>query len=209
AITIDGALDEDVWQRPGHALGQSLDGEPYPGPDEAGEPTLVWFAWTEEALLVAGRLPDVDLWSEYSAQDDPLYRQEAFEVFVAGDNSGARYLEYQVSARGVTFDARFPRYRKGDEAWDSSFATAVALRGTVNDDRDRDVGWDVEVAIPWTELCQETAVPCPPRAGQSLRVNVFRLERPGRTGSLGLSLSPTRTPDFHAWANAAVLELAP
>jgi hypothetical protein len=63
----------------------------------------------------------------YVAQDDPLYKQEAFELFVAGSGEGTRYLEYQVSARGVTFDARFARYRKGDEAWDSSWRTAVAM----------------------------------------------------------------------------------
>jgi hypothetical protein len=40
-----------------------------------------------------------------------------------------------------------------------------------------------------------------------LRVNAFRLERPDRKRSDALALSPTRAPDFHAWANAAELEL--
>ncbi len=212
-ITLDGRLEERVWAGEGSALGDSLVGEPLDGPAHAGAgfpgPTRVWFAWDERALYVAGDLPDPDLFSEFARQDDPLYKQEAFELFVSADNSGTRYLEYQVSARGVTFDARFPRYRKGDEAWDSRWEVAVDARGTVNDARDRDDGWSVEVAVPWSELCEETAVNCPPAAGQRLRVNVFRLEKIARKRSLGLALSPTRRPDFHAWTNAAILELAP
>ncbi|MCB9703821.1 MAG: carbohydrate-binding family 9-like protein [Myxococcales bacterium] len=202
AITIDGALDEAAWQGPGAALVESLGGEPHPDP-----PTEVWLAWDDRHLLVAGRLPDPDLWTTFEAQDDPLYQQEAFEVFVAGDGSGRRYLEYQVAASGLTFDARFPTYRKGDEAWDSAWTTAVQRDGTLNDAGDRDRGWSVEAAIPWDELCAETTITCPPRPGQRLRLNVFRLERPDRKRSLGLALSPTLTPDFHAWQNAAEVEL--
>lgn len=218
-ITIDGRLDEAVWtQQAGAALTQSLDGEPdaaaslppEPGTLGALEPargTRVAFAWDDDNLYAAADVPDDDLWTDYTRQDDPLYKQEAFELFVAGTNEGRRYLEYQVSARGVTFDARFPRYRAGEEGWDSRWVTAVQAEGTVNDARDRDRGLLVEVAIPWEELCAETEIACPPRAGMKLRVNAFRLERAGRKRAIGLSLSPTRAPDFHAWDNAAVLEL--
>jgi hypothetical protein len=141
-----------------------------------------------------------------SAQDDPLYKQEAFELFVAGSGEGTRYLEFQVSARGVTFDAMFATHRKGDEGWDSSWRTAVKIAGTL-EPGDRDRGWTTEVAVPWAELCEHTAIVCPPRPGMRVRVNAFRLERPDRKRTSALALSPTRVPDFHAWANAAELEL--
>jgi hypothetical protein len=85
-----------------------------------------------------------------------------------------------VSARGVTFDARFPRYRAGDEAWDSAWRTAVRHARHANAAGDRDLGWSTELAIPWDELCRETAVVCPPAPGMRLRINAFRLERPDR-----------------------------
>jgi hypothetical protein len=219
AISVDGRLDEAVWQeQAGASLTDSLDGEPDPthvarapaGSLGALEPrygTRVAFAWDEQFLYAAADLPDVDLWSDFSAQDEPLYKQEAFELFVAATGEGRDYLEYQVSPRGVTFDAHFPRHRAGDEGWDSGWRTAVQAEGTVNDARDRDRGFTVEVAIPWAELCEKTALTCPPRAGMELRVNAFRLEREGRKRPIGLSLSPTRVPDFHAWDNAAVLVL--
>ncbi|HEY8375049.1 MAG TPA: carbohydrate-binding family 9-like protein, partial [Nannocystis sp.] len=218
-LTIDGRLDEAVWaQQGGTPLTQSLDGEPDEAATLPPEPgtlgmlefargTRVAFAWDDEHLYAAADVPDEDLWTDYTQQDDPLYKQEAFELFVAATNEGRRYLEYQVSARGVTFDARFPRYRAGDEAWDSRWRTAVRAEGTVNNARDRDRGMTVEVAIPWAELCEETEIACPPRAGMKLRVGAFRLERAGRKRPIALSLSPTRVPDFHAWNNAAVLEL--
>lgn len=219
AIAVDGRLAEAAWAgQAGATLGQSLDGEPDPqwvGEAAAGslgalDPRLgtrVAFAWDELNLYAAADVPDVDLWSDYTQQDEPLYKQEAFELFVAAGNDGRRYVEFQVSARGVTFDARFPRHRAGDEAWDSRWRTAVQAEGTVDEPRDRDRGFVVEVAIPWDELCQETGIVCPPRAGMELRVNAFRLEREGRRRPIGLSLSPTRVPDFHAWDNAAVLVL--
>ncbi len=199
---VDGALGEQTWERPPALLVESLDGEPGPQP-----PTEVWFAWDADNLYVAGDLPDDDLWTTYGAQDDPLYKQEAFELFIAGDRTGKRYLEYQVSARGITFDARFPAYRRGDESWDSRWLTAVDVDGTINDARDRDRGWTVEVAIPWSELCAETTVLCPPAPGTTLNVNVFRLDHPGRKETVATALSPTLRPDFHAWENAAHLEL--
>ena len=218
-VTIDGAIEEATWARAATLLVESLDGEPDPtaravkldalGEDAlaAGRGTTVRLAWDPAYLYVAASLPDADMWSEYAAQDDPLYKQEAFELFIAASGDGTRYLEYEVSARGVTFDARFARYRVGEEAWDSKWRTAVRAVGTVNDARRVDLGWSTELAIPWAEVCEETGVVCPPRAGMKLRINAFRLERPDRKRTQALALSPTRAPDFHAWANAAELEL--
>lgn len=199
---LDGELDEAIWAGDGSVLVDSLDGEPI-----AGAPTRAWLAWDDAALYLAADMPDGDLWSTFTAQDEPLYHQEVLELFVAGDGEGSGYLEYQVSPRGVTFDARFAAYRRGDEGWDSRWQTAVVALGTIDDASDRDLGWRAEVAIPWAEICANTAATCPPRAGQALRVNVFRIERRGRKEAIGMALSPTLRPDFHAWANAAVLEL--
>ncbi|NVB41314.1 carbohydrate-binding family 9-like protein [Pseudenhygromyxa sp. WMMC2535] len=208
-ITLDGELDEAVWRmRPPARLLSSLDGEP----DEAleaglGGPTQVWFAWDEAQLYVAASLPDPDLYAPHRERDDPLYREEAFEVFWAADDSARRYLEHQVSARGVHFDARFPRYREGDEGWDGSWRSALSLDGAL-DPRGGDRGWRVELAFPWSELCAHTKISCPPKPGQVLRGNVFRLEKPDREAQHGLALSPTLAPDFHAWQNAARIILS-
>ncbi len=186
----------------GHALVGSVDGEPAEGPA-----TSVWFAWSDRGLYWAGQVPDPDMWSDYENHDDPLYKQEVMELFLAADNSETRYLEYELSARNVTFDASFARYRRGDEAWDSAWRTRVDVRGTINDASDQDEGWSFEAMIPWSELCEHTDVACPVGPGTQLWANVFRLENPGRKRRVGLALTPTFAPDFHDWNHAAVLEL--
>lgn len=207
SITLDGVLDEGAWQAAPALLLTSREGEPGAEIDEQlGGPTKVWFAWDSDALYVAGSLPDPDLYAPHRERDEPLYRDEAFELFIAGDNSGARYLEHQVSARNVQFDARFPKYREGDEGWDGSWRSAVALDGEL-ERRGGDRGWTVELAFAWSELCEHTKLECPPKPGQQLRVNVFRLDKPDRKRQVGLALSPTLEPDFHAWRNAAELLL--
>jgi len=207
APTLDGALDEAIWQREPAVLVHSRTGEPAIDVDaRLGGPTRVWFAWDRQHLYVAASLPDRDLYAPHLQRDDPLYRDEALEIFIAGDASGDHYLEHQVSARGVMFDARFASYRKGDEGWDGSWRAAIQLDGEL-DDRGADRGWTVELAFSWAELCRHSSVRCPVEPGASLRINVFRLDKPDRRAQVGLALSPTIEPDFHAWQNAAELWL--
>jgi hypothetical protein len=202
---LDGRLDEPGWAAAEpHPMVHSLDGEPY---DE--RPSTVRLGWDAAALYVAAEIDDPDVWSEYERRDDPLWNQEVFELFVLGAADRRRYLELQVSPRGTAFDARFARYRDGDEAWNGRWQAAVDLRGTLDDRRDRDDGWSVELSIPWAEICEHTQTTCPPAPGQTLRINAFRFERPQGEGRppVGLSLAPPRVPDFHAPEFSAVLEL--
>ncbi|MEX1363069.1 MAG: carbohydrate-binding family 9-like protein [Nannocystaceae bacterium] len=203
APTLDGRLDEPGWAAAvAVPMVHSLDGEPYDA-----RPSTVRFGWDAEALYVGAEIVDPDVWSEYPQRDDPLWNQEVFEVFVFGDDRRRDYLELQVSPRGTVFDARFERYRKGEPAWNGQWRSAVELRGTLDQRRDRDEGWSAELAIPWSEICEHTEVRCPVAAGRTLRLNAFRFERPRGAAPVGLAVSPPLVPDFHAPENAAVLEL--
>ncbi len=203
-VAIDGVLDDAVWATaPALRLVESLDGEP------ALPRTVAQLAWDETALYLAVTGEDDDVWSEYGRRDEPLWKQEAIELFLFGDASRQRYLELQLSPRGVAFDARFERYRKGDEDWDGSWRGAAVVDGTVDRRDDRDRAVVVEFAVPFAEICANTATRCPPQPGDVLRINVFRLDRPRRGSPVALALSPTRVSDFHAPENAATLELLP
>ncbi len=202
--TLDGRLDDSGWASAiAYPMVHSLHGEPY-----RARPGTVRWAWDTQALYVAAEIEDPDVWSDYRAHDDPLWNQEVFEVFVFGDDRRREYLELQVSPRGVTFDARFDRYRKGEPGWNGTWRSAVDLRGSTLDDRgDRDRGWSVELSIPWAEICAHTEVVCPVTEGTTLRINAFRFERPAKGSAVGLAVSPPLVADFHAPENSAVLEL--
>ena len=51
------------------------------------------------------------------------------------------------------------------------------MHGTVNDDRDRDEGWTVELAFPWKEmrwLAKGDGRSLPPRPEDTWRIDLFR-----------------------------------
>lgn len=202
APVIDGELSEGEWPGEGFELVESLEGEPV-----RIDRTRVWFGWDERALYVAAKLDDRDIWSDYEQRDDPLYRQEAFELFIAGGPSVELYLEYQVSARNVVFDAAFQGHRNGDEGFNGMWEHAVKVDGTINQRKDRDRGWTVELAFAWPELCAQTRLECPVGEGTPLRINAFRLDKDAKGRQRGQALAPTRQPDFHHWASAAKVRL--
>jgi hypothetical protein len=180
----------------------SLEGEPVGSPRSE-----VWMAWDPQAIYVAARLEDRDIWGDYTKRDDPIYREEAFEVFFGAGERVRRYLEFQVSPQGVVFDAAFTGPRKGGEAWNGEWTQAVLVDGTLDNRRDRDRQWTVELAFPWSTLCGDTDLPCEVSTGTSLRMNLFRLDKDAKGRQSGQALTPTRKPDFHNWAAAATITL--
>lgn len=201
---LDGVVDDAAWaSTTAIALGDSLEGETIT-PD-----AQVRVGWTADALYVAVEIADADVWSDFREQDDPVWKEEVFELFLFGDASRRRYLELQVSPRGVTFDARFATYRKGDEAWDGPWTSAARTDGTLDRRDDRDRGWSAELAVPLAMICEHTTTACPMREGSTTRINAFWIDRPKRGQPNAWSIAPTRVTDFHAPEAAVVLELAP
>lgn len=202
SITIDGSDSDWPAESQPRALVHSLNGR-----SEVAHKTKVRFLWKREALFIFAQLQDKDLWAPDTQRDAPLYRKEALEIFISSDGSATDYLELEFSAANVIFDARFERHRKGERSYDGPWQHAVQLDGTLNNARDRDRGWSVEMALPWAELCAQTRIYCPPLPGSVLRVNVFRLESPRRKAQEGTALSAVYRPDFHAMDRAAFLRL--
>jgi hypothetical protein len=54
--------------------------------------------------------------------------------------------------------------------------TAVHVDGTLNDSRDSDRGWSVELAIPWKPLCELRLEQHQPKNGEEWRVNFSRVQ---------------------------------
>jgi hypothetical protein len=71
-------------------------------------------------------------------------------------------------------------YRDGGpalNAWEiPGLKTGVHVRGTLNDPKDEDRGWTVELALPWTVLAEFANRATPPRDGDQWRMNFSRVE---------------------------------
>lgn len=196
---IDGALDDLAWRAAEEVvLGNSFDGS------RTAVRTTARLVHDGHHLYVAFACEDRDIFSTFTERDQPLYTQEVVEIFLDADGDGATYNELQVSPRNVLFDAFFPARRQGmDTSWNPSVESAVVVRGTVNDDTDRDEGWTVELKIPIAELHPPPQVPVAP--GEAWRFNLYRLEVRGVPRPEGHAFSPLFANDFHHLPRFGVL----
>jgi hypothetical protein len=188
---IDGLLDDEVWKQATPVeLVRSLDG---------GKPslrTVARLAYDDQNLYVSFDCEDSDVWGTLLRRDDPIYNEEAVEVFIDADADGKTYNEIEVSPNNTVFDAYFPARRQGmDTSWDSGMTSAVKVRGTLNNPSDRDDGWSVEMQIPIARLANVPHVP--PRKGDRWRFNLYRLEHIDRRAVEGSAFSPPLVGDFH------------
>jgi hypothetical protein len=191
----------------------------------AAQQTVVRVARDARALHVRFDCADRDAWGTYRSRNDPIYREEAVEVFLApGEATPRRYWELEVSPLGVLFAARVhnPTGRRADLVADTTWecrglewqAGPASAAGSGQD-------WWAALAIPWAELVDGgqapggSALPGPSACGPGdqlprlWRANFYRIERP-RGGEPELSCwSPTFTipPDFHRPERFGLLEL--
>lgn len=195
APVIDGKLDDEIWKRaPEAVLVGSFDGRP------TTKKTTVRLLWDDENLYVAFWAEDGDAWGTFRKKDDPIYNEDACEIFIDADGDGATYNELQVSPHNVNFDASFVS-RRSDLAkamqWESGMQTAVFVKGSLDDDSDRDEYWSAEMRIPLKGLTQVPRLP--PRPGDRWRFNAYRLEHLRRRTQIeGQAFSPLFVGDFHA-----------
>lgn len=151
-------------------------------------------------LYVAFQVSDTDLQSPHRNADDHLWEQDCVEVFADPDGDGRNYFEIQVSPRGVVFDTRYDSRRQpqpfGHVDWQSEAQTAVALRGTL-DDEQVDEGYHVEMRIPFTAFAAGTPPATAPVPGATWRMNFYVMEKSAR-GQDAAGWSPVLVPDFHA-----------
>lgn len=113
------------------------------------------------------------------------------------------------------WDGMHPRgHRWSFLDWDlPGLQTGVALDGTLNDDRDVDRGWTLEVVLPWTGLAEVLGGAIEPRPGLRLACAFARfknLELNGRriVPAAGWTLDPHGRYDIHVPEAYSVVELA-
>jgi hypothetical protein len=102
-------------------------------------------------------------------------------VFIDPDGDTHLYYELEINALGTVWDLMLVKpYRDGGpaiDAWDiRGLRTAVGIDGSLNDPSDRDVGWNVEIAIPWSVLSEAAGRPAPPLPGDRWRINFSRVQ---------------------------------
>ncbi len=180
ALTIDGLLDEPAWV----ATPFTDDFVDIRG-KAAGEPryrTHAKLLWNDTWLYIGAELFEPHVWATLTARDAVIYHDNDFEVFLDPDGDNHDYYELEINALNTVWDLLLVKpYRDGGPAvngWDiHGLQTAVFVDGKLNDVNDLDRRWTVEIAIPWSALKDGAgAMACPPRAGDTWRLNFSRVE---------------------------------
>lgn len=206
--SIDGALDEDLWRRAQAALIETNRRGETQGPT-----SRVFAAWDETALYFAFECPDDDIWTRRRAHDDPhLPEDELVELFLLLHAQGEqhRYIELEISPEGQTFELMIQhdgRDFSGDPSWNApGLRLSTKIEGRLRNFDEAPGGgqrWSAELAIPWSALPELR-----PEAGQTLRANFFRVERPANSAPALLCWSTTKDSSFHKPARFGRLRLS-
>ena len=198
APVIDGKLDEAMWK------GLPSTGNwPTYNNNKARFRTYARLAWDNKYLYAGFYCEDDDIWTHYKKRDDPIFKEEVIEFFVDANRNFRDYVELQVSPAGVIFDSFFVKYRWprpwGRLSYNSGMLVRIHHQGTLNNRRDKDKAWTVEMRIPLAKL--GPAHHMPPLNGDSWLINFYRFERSRRSHGEAQAWSPITTSnnggDFH------------
>ena len=185
------------------------DGLAYPGR------TTVAVTWDETNLYLGVTCTDTDLVSGGTERDGELRAGDSLTVLIDPRRDGLAVTSFTVSVSGTQGDAVLlavsdpenPETRKRAEslrieqtgkAWQPEWRAAVKIDGTVRRPGETqaraDVGWQVEIAIPWksfpTQLVQHA-----PHNGWTWPFNVVVTDAGGkRRPPEVLSLTPATDP---------------
>lgn len=153
-LTIDGKLNEPAWEeaiRLDRFFLMVGDGKNTRPPSTR---TIARLLWSDKYLYFAAEMEDTDLYGSHEGHDPPFGGDDIIELFVKPRQDLPYYWEFHVTPRGATRDYFWARRGAGaDDRWmayNAEMQAAVTLDGTLNHWEDRDRGWTVEVAIPWS-----------------------------------------------------------
>lgn len=192
-IVVDGKLDEPSW-RAAEPVGP-FDSPWYEG-ERAPRRTQARMLWDDEFLYVGFVVEDEHIVSTFTERDDPVWREDCVEVFVAPDPENVRvYFNFEFNALGTMLD-RTSHLDQGLEWNAEGVRVAIVHAGTLNDDSDIDRGWVAEIAIPF-QAFKGAARHLPPREGDTWRLNLYRINDESDRQHSVWSHTGTERPSFH------------
>ncbi len=152
---LDGRLDDAAWlHAPWTDDFVDIQGPELPSPRYR---TRLKMLWDQEFLYIGVSMEEPHLWATLRNHDDIVFRDNDIEIFIDPDGDAREYYEIEANAFGTIFDLYLHRRYKeegpAEHGWHcEGLRTAIHLDGTLNDPTDRDKGWSLEWAIPWSSL---------------------------------------------------------
>jgi hypothetical protein len=193
AVVIDGILDDNIWD-----LTKPLQlKENYTTSlvSDSSKQTFVRVCYDSLNLYISFECKDQDIWGTYSERDQHLWKEEAVEVFIDVNEIENDYFEIEVSPKNILFDSYIVDPQNIDIFATSKLNlpgiyTAVSVRGTLNQRKDKDSTWTAEILIPFSDLLENYDPQILPNL--TWKINFYRINRDYGNSPENYAWSPTK-----------------
>jgi hypothetical protein len=178
-LQVDGLFQEADWSQVNWS--QSFVDIQGPGKPPPTWSTKMKMLWDNDYLYIAAEMEEPHVWAKLGQRDTVIFYDNDFEIFIDPDGDTHQYYEFEMNARNTVWDLLLIKPYRDDgpavNGWNiQGLKTAVSVQGTLNDPRDEDQGWRVELAFPWSALQECSHRKTPPAAGDQWRINFSRVE---------------------------------
>jgi hypothetical protein len=149
-IVIDGKPDDKAWA----AAGKIELMFPWEAQTGAKQKTIARLLWDDDNLYVSYECEDTDITAVYAEHDDPTYKDDAVEIFINPMPSQTGiYYGLEMNALAVLYDYVMYDSKNLFKQFDlRGVKLSTHIEGTMNARGDKDKGWSLEVAIPWSNF---------------------------------------------------------
>jgi hypothetical protein len=152
------------------------------------------------------------VWGTLTNHDAVIFQDPDFEVFIDPDGDRHNYYEVEMNALNTGWDLILKKpYIDGGPAlneWEiPGLKTAVHVNGSLNDPKDRDESWTVEIAIPWKVLAEFSKQKAPPKSGDIWRVDFSRVEWQIDTRDGKYKKVPGTREDNWVWSPTGIIDM--
>ena len=205
-IVIDGRKDDAAWRG-----AQEIDGfgQFWLGPDSRTRTaTRARLLWDREYIYFHAEIEDTDVFADVKQHDGMAWQNDVFELFFKPARNKPGYYEFEINAANTQLDMFLPS--RGSGGWprhkgDHKFhmESAITVRGTINNWRDKDEGWSVEGRIPWRDFLPTGGRPEP---GEEWTFALCRYDySAGFTEPALSTCAPLQKKDYHNYEGYAPL----
>lgn len=207
-IVVDGKLDEKDWKS---APSVSF---VFPWPKQRGkqQKTEAKLLWDKENFYVAYICEDTDITAKCTQRDDPVWSDNCVEIFISPNPEKMDcYYGLEMNARGVLYDYfRIPKICHIKRVDFKGVLLKTNIEGTLNNRGDKDKGWMLELAIPFSNFVgitkfSKTTKSLPPDPGSSWRINLNRWDGKEKRCLSQWSASDALRPDPHRPARFGII----
>ncbi len=178
-IKIDGKMDEKEWAA-APWTDYFIDIEGTRRTVEPRYKTRAKMMWDDKYVYFAAYLEEPHVWAKLTERESVIFYDNDFEIFLDPNGDSHHYMEFEMNAFATEWDLMLTKpYRdKGNIVLDSwninGIKSAAWVDGTINNGKDIDKGWSVEIAMPIESIIEADNIK--PAAGAQWRVNFSRVE---------------------------------